>query len=525
MVDELRQHPGDLGPGSRLGKYVLEQQIGRGGMATVFRARDEQLGRPVALKVLAPALADDEDYRRRFIRESRAAAAVDDPHILPVFDAGEADGVLFIAMRYVPGGDVRSLIARNGPLDADRVAAILSAVASALDAANAAGLVHRDVKPGNMLLDVRPGLPDHVYLSDFGLTKSATGSTSLTRTGLFLGTVDYVAPEQIEGRVLDGRADQYSLACAGFEMLTGRPPFPREQPMSTLTAHLSQQPPPVSAERAGLPPALDRVFARALAKSPGDRYASCRDFSDAVRSALAVVRDDAAQPVRYPQTERGRVLPPARERTAALAAGPGDSSGGGRRPPRRWLFVLAAAVVAAGVITGFTLLRHGGGTPAASGNSGSATVSTSPSASWQTYHDPSGFSISLPQGWTVASSATDEVQFTGAPPGFVLVVAWTHTPAPDALADWRQQAADKAAADATYRQILVQRVTYRGYNAADWEFTNQFNGELTRVIDRTFIVRPGQLAYAIELYGPAASWPGVYAAMWQPLLTSFEPAS
>src|SRR5580692_948244 len=156
--------PGGFGPGSRIAGYRLEEQIGQGGMAVVFRAHDERLDRTVALKILAPALAADEAFRQRFIRESRAAAAVDDPHIIPVFEAGEADGVLFIAMRYVSGGDVRTLLDRDGALPAGRAAAIISAVASALDAAHAAGLTHRDVKPANMLIDVRPGRPDHVYL-------------------------------------------------------------------------------------------------------------------------------------------------------------------------------------------------------------------------------------------------------------------------------------------------------------------------------------------------------------------------
>src|SRR6202030_2859742 len=159
--------------GSRIAGYRLEEQIGRGGMAVVFRAQDERLNRQVALKVLAPALVADDDFRHRFIRESRAAAAVDDPHIIPVYEAGEADGVLFIAMRHVSGGSVRDLLQREGPLPAARVAAIISPLASALDAAHAAGLVHRDVKPANVLLDIRPGRPDHVYLSDFGLSKGA----------------------------------------------------------------------------------------------------------------------------------------------------------------------------------------------------------------------------------------------------------------------------------------------------------------------------------------------------------------
>src|SRR5580698_11105004 len=197
--------PAGFAPGSRIAGYLLEEQIGQGGMAVVFRARDERLQRQVALKILSPALATDEGFRRRFVRESRSAAAVDDPHIIPVFDAGDADGVLFIAMRYVPGGDVGTLVRQQGPLPVARAAAIVSAVASALDAAHAAGLVHRDVKPANMLVDTRPGRPDHVYLSDFGLAKGRSSAARLTRTGVNLGTVAYMPPEQIEGREVDGR--------------------------------------------------------------------------------------------------------------------------------------------------------------------------------------------------------------------------------------------------------------------------------------------------------------------------------
>jgi len=204
-------------------------------MAVVFRAVDERLGRRVALKVLVPALAADEAFRHRFVRESQAAAAVDDPHIIPVHEAGEADGVLFIAMRYVPGGDVRGLLHREGPLVPDRAAAIISPVAAALDAAHAAGLIHRDVKPANMLLDVRPGRPDHVYLSDFGLTKGALSSIGLTGTGQFLGTPNYTAPEQIRGQRVGGRTDQYSLACAAFELLTGKAPFQRDDANAVTT--------------------------------------------------------------------------------------------------------------------------------------------------------------------------------------------------------------------------------------------------------------------------------------------------
>ena len=254
----------------------------------VFRARDERLQRLVALKVLSPALAADEAFRQRFIRESRAAAAVDDPHIIPVHEAGEANGVLFIAMRYVPGGDVRTVIRRAGPLSPSRAAAIISSVASALDAAHTVGLVHRDVKPANMLVDTRPGRPDHVYLSDFGLSKGMQSSLGLTGSGQFLGTPNYSAPEQIQGRPVDGRADEYSLACAAFELLSGTPPFPREHATAVIWAHMSEPPPLLTSQRPGLPPAVDGVLTRALAKTAEDRYDSCREFADALRTTLGL---------------------------------------------------------------------------------------------------------------------------------------------------------------------------------------------------------------------------------------------
>ena len=296
--------------GSRIAGYCLEEQIGEGGMAVVFRARDERLKRQVALKVLSPALAADEEFRRRFIRESRSAAAVDDPHIIPVFEAGDANGVLFIAMRYVPGGDVGTLVRREGPLPGVRAAAIVSAVASALDAAHAAGLVHRDIKPANMLLDARPGRPDHVYLSDFGLTKGLSSSTSLTSTGHFMGTLDYSAPEQIRGQQVDARTDEYALACVAFALLSGKPPFLRDEAMAVMYAQLSAPPPMLTSMRPGFPPEVDEVMWRALAKAPEGRYPSCGGFADALRSALGLRRynSDAANAL-HPQALTDHAAP------------------------------------------------------------------------------------------------------------------------------------------------------------------------------------------------------------------------
>jgi len=280
--------PGGLVAGSRVAGYRVEEPLGAGGMAVVYRARDERLRRLVALKVLAPGLVADEEFRWRFTAESRAAAAVDHPNIIPVYEAGQAGRALFIAMRLVTGGDLRGVLAREGPLAPERMAGLLSPVASALDAAHGAGLVHRDVKPANVLVDTGPGRPEHVYLSDFGISKGAASSARLTGTGQFLGTPAYTSPEQVKGLAVDGRADQYALACVAWQLLTGEVPFERDQGMAVLLAHLSEPPPPLAALRPGLPAAAGQVLARAMAKDPGERYPSCGEFTGALRDALAL---------------------------------------------------------------------------------------------------------------------------------------------------------------------------------------------------------------------------------------------
>jgi serine/threonine protein kinase len=290
VADEVPRASGNFAAGAQIAGYRLAEQIGWGGMAVVYRARDVRLERWVALKILAPEIAGDGSFRRRFISESRAAAAVDHPHIIPVFEAGEAGGALFIAMRYVGGGDVRTLVRRLGPLDPARAGRIVGQVGAALDAAHAAGLVHRDVKPANMLLGVVAGggHPDHVYLSDFGLSKQALAVAGLTQTGQFVGTLDYMAPEQIESRPVEGRTDQYALACAAFEMLSGEPPFHRGADLGLLFAQLSEAPPALTARRPDLPPEVDQVLVRALARSPAGRYPSCLEFAASLRAACGL---------------------------------------------------------------------------------------------------------------------------------------------------------------------------------------------------------------------------------------------
>jgi serine/threonine protein kinase len=288
LSEDFSAYLGKFRPGSVLSGYTLEALVAEGGMAWVFRARHLRLDRLVALKVLKPALASDLGYQRRFVAEARAASAVDDPHIIPVYEADEADGVLFIAMRFIPGGDLSRLAAREGPMPSARATDFISPVASALDAAHGAGLVHRDVKPANILVDARSGRPDHVYLSDFGVSKAAMSTLNLTGIGDFIGTASYSAPEQFEGKAVDGRTDQYALACVTYQLLTGTVPYKRDTFMSVMMAHVTAPPPSLLAQRPDLPAAADRVLAKALAKPAAERYETCGDFAEALREALGL---------------------------------------------------------------------------------------------------------------------------------------------------------------------------------------------------------------------------------------------
>src|SRR4051812_27518510 len=262
---------------------MLGPLLGRGGMGVVYQAQHVHLGRTVALKLLAPELSRSEDFRARFLRESRLAAELDHPGIVAVYDAGEGNGVLFIAMRFVRGTDLQAMLSQRGPLAVDETLSILNQVATALDAAHASGLVHRDVKPANVMIEGQ-----RCYLADFGLTKRASSdSVQLTAAGQFLGTVDYVAPEQIEGRPTDGRADQYALGCVLFECLTGSRPYPRDSQVAIIYAQLREPPPRPCELRPDLPAAIDMVVARAMAKKPADRFPTAGEMVVAARDALA----------------------------------------------------------------------------------------------------------------------------------------------------------------------------------------------------------------------------------------------
>jgi hypothetical protein len=355
--------------GAELAGYRIEAVAGRGGMGVVYRAWHLGLERPVALKVISPDLASRDEFRRRFRRESRLAAALDHPNVLPLYEAGDHDGVLYIAMRWVDGTDLGHLLSEEAPtgLEFDRGVRLVEQVAGALDAAHARGLVHRDVKPANVLL-ASEGEGEHAYLADFGLAKrDSTGG--LTETGRWLGTPDYAAPEQIEGGKVRPSADVYALGAVLYAVLTGRPPFPRESAVAVAYAQIHDAPPPPSAARPGLPRGLDRVVGRAMAKRPDERFGSAGELATAARAALA---GDSAPRV-------WTLAPPLRSSEETLvthplqAAAPGPEAvatrklpGKPRRQRRRWrrprgrviagtlasLLLLSAAGLAAAAATG-----------------------------------------------------------------------------------------------------------------------------------------------------------------------------
>lgn len=283
----------ELRVGDVLGEYRIEELVARGGMGVVYRARQVSNGRLVALKVVLPELCQDSTFRERFERESQIAIELEHPNVVPVYATGEAEGVLYIAMRFVHGVDLRQLISSEGCLAPDRAVAIVEQVASGLDAAHRLGLVHRDVKPANVMVEDL-GDREHCYVMDFGLAKQS-GSTGFTKTGGWVGTLDYVAPEQIMGAAVDARTDVYALGCVLHHALIGQPPFPTDHDAAKLHAHLNAPAPRATAIRNDLPARFDDVIARALAKDPAGRYPSAGDVARAARAALAGQRPSSPE--------------------------------------------------------------------------------------------------------------------------------------------------------------------------------------------------------------------------------------
>jgi DNA-binding beta-propeller fold protein YncE/tRNA A-37 threonylcarbamoyl transferase component Bud32 len=330
----------DLAPGATFAGHRIEAVAGTGGMGVVYRARNVVLDRERAIKVIAGELSQDRGFRERFRRESRLAASIEHPNLVPVYHAGDEQGRLYLTMRFVDGTSLGELIGDEGRLDPERAIGILDQVAAALDAAHAGGLVHRDVKPANVLLEGGRGR-EHAYLTDFGISKLVTAGTDLTTTGRFIGTVDYVAPEQIAGEAVDGRADIYSLACVAFHALAGEPPFGRDTQLATLFAHANAPRPPISERVPGLPPELDQALARGMAQRREDRFESAGELADGLHAAIGTAPTAAHPRVR------------ARDAAAETQAMPAPSRG------RLWFGLAAVAAVAALLVA--AVLVIGGG--------------------------------------------------------------------------------------------------------------------------------------------------------------------
>jgi hypothetical protein len=342
--------------GSEFAGCRLEALAGRGGMGVVYRARDVALGRPVALKVIVAEHAADREFRERFEREARLAASIDHPNVVPIYGAGEAQGQPYLVMRYVDGTDLHALLRRDGPLPPRRAAAIVECVAAALDAAHAAGLVHRDVKPANVLIDGG----GNVYLSDFGLTRLAASDTRITDTGRWMGSVDFSSPEQLRAERCDARSDVYALGCVLYAALTGEPPFHRGGVLATMQAH-QHDPVPRPSER-GAPSAFDAVLERALAKDPAARFPSAGDLG---RAAVAAALDE-------PITEEERTVAQGSAAPAQTVVMPGPTPTVARMPPAPRRRRSRRARIAVGVLASVPLLglsgvlaATGGGAPPA----------------------------------------------------------------------------------------------------------------------------------------------------------------
>ena len=350
--------------GDEFAGYRTRAVLGRGGMSVVYQAENLRLSSVIALKVLAPELAADDVFRARFLEESRLAASLNHPNVIPIYDMGSQDELLYIAMRYVSGTDLRQMIKKRGRLQPETALFLLGQAARALDAAHRKGLVHRDVKPGNLLIERGgdDGDPDHVYLADFGISKHAMSRSGLTSTGQFLGTIDYVAPEQIRGTSVLGLADQYSLGCVLYECLTGRVPFEKDLDAAIIWAHVEETPAMPTVLRPDLPPEVDEVFGRVLAKRPDERYGSCREFVDAARMALGVLGTGTESALAYGVTTAGPQtgpLPGSRAQTPPDQFSWGDLASRSHPPGPAVDPVAPAAAAGSGVgQSGGTLTSH-----------------------------------------------------------------------------------------------------------------------------------------------------------------------
>jgi hypothetical protein len=374
----------ELARGEEFAGYRIDRRLGRGGMGILYLAVEPGLERRVALKLIAPEAAADDVFAKRFSEESRIAASIEHPNVVPIYAAGEERGVPYIAMRYVAGSDLGRRLATEGRLGSAEAVALVAQIGNGLDAIHAAGLVHRDVKPANVLLTGGDGEP-HAYITDFGVARNVATESGLTQTGRFVGTLDYVAPEQISGDPVDARVDVYALGCLLFKLLTGQVPFPREGEAARLYAHLNDPPPAPSLYAPEVGMALDDVVARAMSKQPGDRYPSAGDLGRAAQAALAGISVSIPERTVATGAAASREAPSDESPTPATAAGEPATPPTSRAPAppakRRRAGVVAAVVLAAVLVVvgiAIALIASGGG--GEDGSQGEAgNVATTPS--------------------------------------------------------------------------------------------------------------------------------------------------
>jgi serine/threonine-protein kinase len=542
-----------VNPGDRVGDFHIVRQLGEGGMGAVYLARDERLDRHVALKVIAPRLADDPEFQQRFESEARSAAAIDDPHAVPVFSAGSEGGRLFIAMRFIDGTDLRAVLAESGPLEPDEAVAILTDVASALDAAHAAGFVHRDVKPANILLSERHG-KRVAFLTDFGLTKGLqAGGTQLTGTGQWIGTLDYVAPEQMTDGRVDARTDVYALGCVLYEALTGSVPFPGTD-MQKMWGHVNEPVPASDGDER-----LAAVVAKATAKDPDARFQSAGDLARAAAAAIAgeaapaaagsvatgaaaTGLRDAADPA--PHTRTMKAAPPAGPGERPTATMPSAEPpterrprAGDRGPGARVAAAIGGSVVLAAGLIGAALIFAGG-----SGDGTSTVVTTaaesaatedggeagggedeSPPAEASASGEPvlysqAFYSIEIPAGWQ--QEASDEP--SGNPPGAYLESVWrdpaepntsitvdAQRPEPDAAPlESAESVRAETSQSSSYREVAFEPTGLAGLPGARWIF--QVAGD-DGVVDRRVDYFLNACGAGVAVLG--STTPGIFGSL------------
>jgi serine/threonine protein kinase len=368
-------HGIELSDGDEFAGYRIERRLGRGGMGILYLAIEPGLERRVALKLIAPEAASEEVFTRRFAEESRIAASIEHPNVVPIYAAGEEAGVPYIAMRYVAGADLARRLVREGRLSPEIAVGLIAQIGNGLDAIHAAGLVHRDVKPANVLLSGDDGV-DHAYITDFGVARNVATESGLTQTGRFVGTLDYVAPEQISGGAVDARVDVYALGCLLFKLLTGEVPFPKDGDAARLYAHLNDPPPAPSLYVPEVSMALDDVVIRAMSKGPDDRYPSAGDLGRAAQAALrgetpvlpertVATGAAATRTTETISTQAGdtQTSTPPTEPTRRPDDDPPTAArqGGVASSGRRWALIGGVAALIAAMVVAVVLISGGGG--------------------------------------------------------------------------------------------------------------------------------------------------------------------